>query len=103
MTNHGSTIHLVLDLHEPHYDRQTGRTWLERWAIRIGLVPPYPDEEEIGSVWVVLPGRSADEYESEGTDVTGPLPGARARRVIAALQTCFEQIGFTVVIETDYP
>lgn len=98
-----STIRLVLALHETHHYRQQGRTWLERLTIRIGFLPPYPEDEEIGSVWVVLPGRSAEDYESHGTEITGPLPGPKARHVLDRLRTTFEGLGFTVVVETDYP
>ncbi len=97
-----STIHLVLALHETQHYRQRGRTWLERLTIRIGLVPPYPEDKEIGSVWAVLPGQSPDDYES-GTEITGPLPGPKARHVFDRLRTTFERLGFTVVVETDHP
>ena len=95
-------IHLVLQLHETQYYRRGGRTWLERLGIRLGLVPPYPEEEEVAAVWVVGPGGSAENYEA-GTDVTGPLPGARARHVLGALETLFQQLGFETAVETDYP
>ena len=98
-----SPLHLVLSLHEPQFYRRRGRTWLERLLIRVGFLPPFPDEDEVGSVWVVLPGRSADDYETEGTDVTGPLPGAKARHEQDRLRATFEAAGFTVVVETDYP
>ena len=98
-----ATIHLVLSLHEPRFYRQQGRNRLERLMIRLGFVPPYPDEEEIGSVWVVPQGKSNDDYENEGIEVTGPLPGATARQVMDRLRLVFESLGFTVVTETDYP
>ena len=98
-----ATVRLVLSLHEPRFYRQQGRNRLERLLIKFGLVPPYPDEEEIGSVWVVLQGNSTDDYESEGIDVTGPLSGATARQVLDRLRLAFESLGFTVVTETDYP
>ncbi len=102
MTDAKPTLHLVLELHESQHDRGNGRTWVERLLIKAGLVPPYP-EEETGAVWVVLPGRSSDDYQSVGIDLTGPVAASRARHVLKGLQSVFEQLGFAVVFETDYP
>jgi hypothetical protein len=96
-------IHLILSLHETQSYRQKGRTRLECMMMRLGVVPPYPEEEEVGSVWVVLPGRSVDEYEAEGIEITGPVPGAKARLVLDRLRATFEGLGFAVVTVTDYP
>lgn len=103
MTSEKPQILLVLSLDEPQHYQPRGRTWAERLMIRFGFVPPYPTEDEIGSVWVVLPGRSPDDYESEGINISGPLPGAKARHVLDALRVTFEQLGFTVATETDFP
>jgi hypothetical protein len=97
-----ATVRLVLSLHEPRFYRQQGRNRLGRLLIKLGFVPAYPNEEEIGSVWVVL-GNSTDDYETEGIEVTDPLPGTTARRVLERLRLAFESLGFTVVTETDYP
>jgi len=71
--------------------------------IRLRILPPYPEEAEIGSVWVVLPGKSSERYEVEGVEITGPVPGAKARRVLDQLQFTFEKLGFVIIVETDYP
>lgn len=103
MTSPKSPVQLVLSLHEPHWYRQKGRTWLERVMIRLGFVPPYPEEDEMASVWLVLPGRSADNYEAEGIEIIGPVPGSKARHVLDRLRVAVEGLGFVVVTETDYP
>ena|SRR5690348_16646253 len=102
MTDGKPTLHLILEMHESHFFRNTGRTWAERVFVKLGLSPPHP-EEEIAAVWVVPPDCPADNYEDEGIDITGPISESIAKRVLEALRTAFEQLGFAVVIDTDYP